>query len=102
MCKKFSKNIIYLFILQIDGIQETDAALYRCQILLRIDKQLSADVELVVRRPPVIADSSTRSLILSEGQTAELKCYAGGFPHPKISWRRENHNILPTGHSLYR
>jgi len=70
--------------------------------LLGLNNQLSAEVELVVRRPPVISDNSTRSLILSEGETAELKCYAGGFPSPKMSWRRENHDILPTGGSLYR
>lgn len=31
-----------------------------------------------------------------------MECYAGGFPTPKISWRRENNAILPTGGSIYR
>lgn len=31
-----------------------------------------------------------------------MECYAGGFPPPRISWRRENNAILPTGGSIYR
>lgn len=55
-----------------------------------------------VRRPPVISDNSTRSLVVSEGQSVQLECHAGGFPQPRISWRRENNAILPTGGSIYR
>lgn len=32
----------------------------------------------------------------------EMECYAGGYPPPRISWRRENNAILPTGGSIYR
>lgn len=32
----------------------------------------------------------------------QLECYAGGYPPPRISWRRENNAILPTGGSIYR
>ena len=31
-----------------------------------------------------------------------MECYAGGYPTPRISWRRENSAILPTGGSIYR
>lgn len=31
-----------------------------------------------------------------------MECYAGGYPLPRISWRRENNAILPTGGSIYR
>lgn len=31
-----------------------------------------------------------------------MECYAGGYPEPRISWRRENNAILPTGGSIYR
>ena len=30
-----------------------------------------------------------------------LECYAYGYPPPKISWRRENNIILPTGSAIY-
>lgn len=69
---------------------------------LGFKKQVSAEVELVVRQPPVIYDNTTRSLLLVEGQTAVLRCYAGGYPRPTIFWRRENYEILPTGGSINR
>jgi len=31
-----------------------------------------------------------------------LECYAGGHPEPRVSWKRENNAILPTGGSIYR
>lgn len=63
---------------------------------------LNAEVELQVRRPPIISDNSTQSLVVSEGQPVMLECYASGFPPARISWRRENNAILPTGGSIYR
>ena len=87
---------------QVKDIQETDAGFYLCQILISTSSKISAEVELQVRRPPIISDNSTRSVVISEGQTVERNCYAGGYPTPKISWRRENNAILPTGGSIYR
>lgn len=83
-------------------IQETDAGIYQCRLQMSISNLVSADVELQVRRPPIISDNSTQSLVVSEGQPVQLECYAGGFPSPRISWRRENNAILPTGGSIYR
>ncbi|KAJ8978682.1 hypothetical protein NQ317_015650 [Molorchus minor] len=60
------------------------------------------EVEVQVRRPLLISDNSTRSVVVSEGEAVEMECYAGGYPPPKISWRRENNAILPTGGSIYR
>lgn len=90
------------FILQVKDIQETDAGFYQCKVVISVNNYVSAKVELQVRRPPVISDNSTRSLVVSEGQPVQLECYAGGFPLPRISWRRENNAILPTGGSIYR
>ncbi|KOX69521.1 Lachesin [Melipona quadrifasciata] len=90
------------FRLQIKDIQETDAGFYQCKILISLNNYVSANVELQVRRPPIISDNSTRTLIVTEGQPVQLECYAGGFPTPRISWRRENNAILPTGGSIYR
>lgn len=69
---------------------------------LGLKKQVSAEVELMVRLPPVISDNSTRSLLLLEGQTAVLKCYADGYPRSIIFWKRENYKVLPTGVSVNR
>lgn len=71
-------------------------------MLLGLNNKISAEVELEVRRPPIISDNSTRSLVVNEGQPVKLECYAGGFPMPRVSWRRENNAILPTGGSIYR
>uniref|UniRef100_A0A0A9YFY8 Lachesin n=1 Tax=Lygus hesperus TaxID=30085 RepID=A0A0A9YFY8_LYGHE len=90
------------YTLQIKDIQETDAGIYQCQVIIALNNKESADVLLQVRRPPVISDNSTRSVIVSEGQQVTLECYANGYPSPRISWRRENNAILPTGGSMFR
>ncbi|XP_056638074.1 lachesin [Diorhabda carinulata] len=90
------------YLLQIKDIQETDAGYYQCQILISPSNRVTAEVELQVRRPPFISDNSTRSIVVSEGEAVEMECYAGGYPTPRISWRRENNAILPTGGSIYR
>lgn len=91
-----------LYTLQVKDLQETDAGTYQCQILIGVTNRVTANVDVLVRMPPVISDNSTRSLVVSEGQGVTLECYASGFPLPRISWRRENDAILPTGGSIYR
>ncbi|KOB71239.1 Lachesin, partial [Operophtera brumata] len=39
-----------------------------CQVLISISNKIAAEVELQVRRPPIISDNSTRSLVASEGE----------------------------------
>ncbi|RZC40221.1 lachesin, partial [Asbolus verrucosus] len=90
------------YTLQIKDIQETDAGFYHCQVLISPSNRVSASVELQVRRPPFISDNSTRSIVVSEGEAVQMECFAGGYPPPRISWRRENNAILPTGGSIYR
>ncbi|XP_063220158.1 lachesin [Bacillus rossius redtenbacheri] len=90
------------YTLQIKDIQETDAGFYQCQVIIALNNKISAEVELQVRRPPIISDNSTRSLVVSEMQSVKLECYANGYPEPRISWRRENNAVLPTGGSIYR
>lgn len=83
--------------LQIKDIQETDAGTYTCQVVLSVTHKVTANVKLSVRRPPVISDNSTQSLVASEGSEVQMECYASGYPTPTITWRRENNAILPTG-----
>lgn len=98
----FQHILHHLFFFQIKDIQETDAGFYQCQVIITLSNKINAEVDLQVRRPPVISDNSTRSAIVSEGQQVTLECYASGYPPPRISWRRENNAILPTGGSIYR
>lgn len=85
------------YILQIKDIQETDAGNYQCEVVLSVNNKITAEVELSVRRPPIISDNSTQSIVASEGQSVQMECYASGYPQPTIIWRRENNALLPTG-----
>lgn len=85
------------YTLQIKDIQETDAGVYQCEVVLSVNNKITAEVELSVRRPPIISDNSTQSIVASEGQSVQMECYAAGYPTPTIIWRRENNALLPTG-----
>lgn len=58
--------------MQIKDIQETDAGFYQCQVLISVSNKIAAEVELQVRRPPIISDNSTRSIVVSEGEGKRL------------------------------
>lgn len=83
----------------IKDLQETDAGLYQCEVVLSVNNKISAETRLSVRQPPVITDNSTQSVVTTEGESVHMECYATGFPAPKIVWRRENNALLPTGKS---
>ncbi|GAB6018807.1 hypothetical protein CHUAL_000468 [Chamberlinius hualienensis] len=89
------------YTLQIKNVQKSDVGTYQCQVVINISNKITADASVLVRTPPVIADNSTRSVVVSEGQSTTLYCYASGFPIPRIYWRRANGAILPTGGSTY-
>lgn len=88
------------YTLQIKDLQETDAGKYECQVILSVTNKIRASVDVQVRRPPIISDNSTQSIVASEGRSVQMECYAGGYPQPTITWRRENNAILPTGKEL--
>ncbi|KAF2354652.1 Immunoglobulin I-set [Trinorchestia longiramus] len=90
------------YILQIKDLQESDGGEYLCQVLISRTNRVTASVHLLVRRPPYILDNSTRTVVVSDGDSVKLECYAGGVPIPSISWRRENNAILPTGGSIFK
>uniref|UniRef100_A0A6G1SNJ7 Lachesin n=1 Tax=Aceria tosichella TaxID=561515 RepID=A0A6G1SNJ7_9ACAR len=85
------------YTLQVSKIQETDTGLYQCQVVTSATSRVTADTFISVRIPPLILDSSSRGMIVREGETFTLTCNATGVPLPKISWRRENNGLLPTG-----
>ena len=90
------------YTLQLKDVQRTDRAIYQCQIILGINNKVTRHVRLKISEPPVIADNSTRSVVVQENSPAELRCHALGTPRPSVSWRRENNAILPTGGIQYR
>jgi len=49
----------------------------------------------MVRGPPFIYDNSTKSLVVEEYQSVlKLACFAGGYPTPRVFWRKPNNPIL--------
>ncbi|CAB4064676.1 Lachesin [Lepeophtheirus salmonis] len=90
------------YTLGINDIQETDAAVYQCQVIISLVDKEVAEVPLIVRRPPIISDNSTRSVVVLAGQKVELRCYASGYPPPTIYWRRQDNAILPTNTSVFK
>ena len=90
------------FTLQLSKIQEVDAGIYQCQVVIGATSKVTADVRVQVNIPPIISDNSTRSVITSSGASVVLQCYANGHPIPQVSWRRENNDLLPTGGAVYR
>ncbi|MCL4142859.1 UNVERIFIED_CONTAM: hypothetical protein GTU68_007555 [Idotea baltica] len=72
-----------------------------CQVIIDITNRISSSVSLVVLQPPVIFDNSTRTVVVTRGTPVKLECYAVGLPSPKVSWRRENNALLPTGGSVF-
>ena len=85
------------YTLQIKDVQRPDEGTYQCQIIVAINNKVTQHVSLKVSQPPVIADNSTRSVVVQENESAELICSASGSPTPSVSWRRQNNAILPTG-----
>ena len=90
------------YTIQIKDIQESDAGIYKCVILLSQNNYISSQLRLQVYSPPIIYDNSSSTVVVSENETVSLECFAGGVPRPQISWKRENNAILPTGGTIYR
>ncbi|XP_054159045.1 lachesin-like [Oppia nitens] len=90
-----------IYTLVISKVQEIDAGEYRCEITTGISSKVTADVQVFIQIPPVISDNSTRSVITYVGANVTLQCYATGYPPPKISWRREQNELLPNGMAYY-
>lgn len=90
------------YTLQITKIQKADTGLYQCQVIIGSASKLTKDAWVLVKIPPIILDNSTQSVQTTSGASVILHCYATGFPEPKVSWRRENNDILPTGGAVYR
>jgi neuronal growth regulator 1 len=85
------------YTLQVSKIQESDTGAYQCQVVTSATSRVTAETFISVRIPPLILDSSSRGMIVGAGETFTLTCNATGAPTPKISWRRENNGLLPTG-----
>lgn len=85
------------YTLQVSKIQDIDTGIYQCQVVTSATSRVTADTFISVRIPPLISANSSRGMVVATGETFTLSCNAMGVPQPKISWRRENNGLLPTG-----
>nr|CAD7439606.1 unnamed protein product [Timema bartmani] len=90
------------YILEINQLQETDGGWYQCLVLLDSTTRIVAESEVLVRTPPLILDTSTRSVVVDEERNVTLECHAKGFPTPRIAWRRKDSRTLPGGKAIHR
>lgn len=87
---------------QINNIELNDNAFYECQVVLSSRNKEVAQVELLLRRPPVIAEAIEVSPSpVPEGQAVVLKCNSDGYPRPTIYWSRDYDAILPAGGQIH-
>lgn len=91
------------YTLKIRDIRVSDTGIYECQITVSPQEKVTANVELIVRHPPVISDERSTLLVTSsEKQDVKLVCNADGFPKPSITWRRQKNALLPIGGQSYK
>lgn len=86
----------------IKDVQEGDAGIYQCEVVLSITNKLVKETTLIVLKAPVITDNSTQAVVAKEGEFVVMECFANGNPQPSVVWRRENNALLPTGEFKFR
>jgi neuronal growth regulator 1 len=74
------------YIVLIKDLQETDAGVYQCEVVLSVNNKITAETRLSVRQPPIISDNSTSGIIANEGQPIQMECYATGKKYTKLSF----------------
>lgn len=85
--------------LTVTNIKVTDSGIYECILeALENKNKVIQNVELQVRSPPRILETSSTLLVeTEEGKEVQLRCTADGYPRPTITWTRHNSEILPEG-----
>ncbi|XP_073706347.1 protogenin A [Garra rufa] len=88
-------------VLQIQGVERTDAGSYRCVATNIASRRRSSEAVLTViaaptprvpQRPRILA--GPQNLTVSLHSTALLECMATGNPRPLISWSRADHKSI--------
>lgn len=89
------QSAVYSF--KIRQIDINDKGAYECQVLVSTTNTVTKKLNLMIKTPAVIAESTPKSTLATEGQNVEVSCHASGYPKPTISWAREGNAILPAG-----
>uniref|UniRef100_A0A336M5D4 CSON010924 protein n=1 Tax=Culicoides sonorensis TaxID=179676 RepID=A0A336M5D4_CULSO len=94
----FVNGTTQTFSLKIKNIEVHDSGIYECQMVANFTTKITQVVELYVRSPPQIIDKATTLQVsVEENEDVKLKCYADGYPRPRITWTRDGGAILPAG-----
>ncbi|XP_064556455.1 protein amalgam [Drosophila montana] len=88
-------SAVYSF--RIRQIEASDMGPYECQVIVSASGKVTKKLNLLIKTPPVISESTPKSTLVTEGQNLEVSCHANGFPTPTISWAREQNAIMPAG-----
>ena len=83
--------------LTISDVVKSDEGRYQCQVVTDVKNVITADVDLKVKVPPVMLNTTEAVVNAEVGKNAELACEANGFPSPKITWKRQDGTLLPSG-----
>lgn len=83
--------------LKVKDIKVKDAGVYQCLVMDPPNDSITKEVSLQVRQSPVISENSTKTITAEEGKMVRLECLASGYPPPKITWKRKNSAVKPTG-----
>ncbi|XP_031337228.1 lachesin-like [Photinus pyralis] len=85
--------------LHIRDVQEHDRGWYMCQINTDPMKSQVGYLDVVVS-PDILDYATSADMVVEEGSNVTLRCEAKGYPHPRITWRREGGEDLHLSHGL--
>lgn len=83
--------------LTIDNVVKEDEGKYQCQVVSDVSHIITSDVLLSVRIEPTMVEDSDPYVMAEAGKSAELFCEASGYPSPKITWKKQDGTLLPSG-----
>ncbi|KAI6230107.1 hypothetical protein M3Y99_01101800 [Aphelenchoides fujianensis] len=82
-----------VWLLTVRNVQESDAGGYTCQLNTMPVTGKTAHLHLKI--PPLVSRSSTPSAVeVREGHNVSLSCEASGNPPPRITWRRQDRQVI--------
>ncbi|XP_075145607.1 dpr-interacting protein gamma [Haematobia irritans] len=79
--------------LKISKLRESDRGCYMCQINTSPMKKQVGCIDVQVP-PDIINEESSSDLAVQEGEDATLVCKATGNPIPRVTWRREDGEMI--------
>uniref|UniRef100_A0A1I8PK30 Ig-like domain-containing protein n=1 Tax=Stomoxys calcitrans TaxID=35570 RepID=A0A1I8PK30_STOCA len=79
--------------LKISKLRESDRGCYMCQINTSPMKKQVGCIDVQVP-PDIINEESSSDLAVQEGEDATLVCKATGNPVPRVTWRREDGEMI--------